>query len=121
VAVEHELTCSGASGSDAKTINYVIEARFEELEQNFTGDTFEARCFLEEVAELFFENAIGVFCFLLFTKLNAVLRGFATFVLSVLAGGEVSSFENFVGAENGFAELAGDFGLGTCVSSPCVK
>ena len=89
------------------------------VEQDFTGDTFEARCFLEEVAELAFEQTVGIFGFLLFAKLYAVFRCFATLVLSVLARGEVATGENLVFAEYGFAEFAGYFGLGTCVSCHC--
>lgn len=62
------------------------------------------------------EHTVGVFCFLLFTELDAVFRCFAAFVCSVLARGEVAFLENFIGAEYWFAEAAGDFGLGTCIS-----
>ena len=86
-----------------------------------SGDTFEARCFFEEVAELTLENTVGVFCFLLLAELCAVFRCFTTLVGSVLAGGEVTAGQYFVFAEDRFAEFTGYFGLGTCVSCHCIK
>ena len=116
MAVKNELTSSGASGSDTEAVNDVVKARLEELEKDFTGDTFETRSLSEEVAELFFQYAVGVFSFLLFAELDAVFRSFAALVLTMLAGGEVTTLKNLVFAKDGLAELAGYFGLGTCIS-----
>ena len=121
VLVVDKLTSCCASGSNTEAVNDVVEARFEQLEQDHTGNTFEAGSLGVEVAELFFQHAVGVFSFLFFTELNAVLRGFAALVLAVLAGGEVATLEHFVFAEDGLAEFAGDFGLGTCISCHCFK
>ncbi len=88
MAVEHKLTGCCAGGSDAKTVNHVVEAAFQKLEENLTGDTLGAGCLVEEIAELLLENAVGVFCLLLLTELNSVLRRFAATVLTVLAGGK---------------------------------
>ncbi len=114
--VEHELTGGGAGGGDAKAVNDVVETAFEKLQKDFTGDTLHRGCFLEEVAELTLQHTVGVFGFLLFTKLGAVLGSFATAVLAMLAGGEVAAAQNLVFAKDGFPEFACDFGLGTCVS-----
>ena len=99
VLVENDLAGSSTCGSNTQTVYHVVQTRFQKLEQDFTGDTFEARCFLEEVAELAFEQTVGIFGFLLFAKLYAVFRCFATLVLSVLARGEVATGENLVFAE----------------------
>ena len=39
MTVEHELTSCCAGGSDAQTVNNVVKAAFEELEENLTGNT----------------------------------------------------------------------------------
>ena len=119
--VEHDLTGGRTGGSYAQTVNHVVETRLEKLEQNLTGDTFETRSLLEEVAELTFEQTVGIFGLLLFAELNTVLRCFTALVLAVLARGEVATGENLVFAEDGFAEFAGYLGLGTCVSCHCLK
>ena len=72
VAVEHDLTSSSASFSNTEAVNYVVETAFEELKEYFTGDAFSAFSLSEEVAELTFENTVGVFSFLLFAELSAV-------------------------------------------------
>ena len=116
VAVEHLLTGCCAGGSDAEAVNHVVETALKELEQDFTGDALHGAGALEEVAELLLENAIGVLGFLLLAELNAVLGGLAALVLAVLAGGIVAALEGLVLTEDGLAELACDFGLGTYVS-----
>ena len=47
------------------------------------------------------------------------LRVGAAALVAVLAGGIVAFLEYFVGAEDGLAEFAGDFGFGACVSCHC--
>ena len=116
MAMEHDLTGSGAGGSDTETVNDVVETRFEELDEDFTGDTFHARSLVEEVAELTLENAVSVFHFLLFAELSSVLRRFAATVLTVLAGGIITALEHFILSENRFAEFTGDFRFGACIS-----
>ena len=119
VTVKNELAGGCTCGSDAKTVYHVVQTAFEKLEEELTGDTLEARSFLEEVAELTFEYTIGVFGFLLFAELYAVFRSFAALVGTVLARWEIATGEDLVFAENRFAEFAGYFGLGTCVSCQC--
>ena len=72
MAVKDELTGCCTGGCDAETVYYVVKAGFKELEEHLTGNAFGACGFLEEVAELLFEYAVGVFSFLLFAELNAV-------------------------------------------------
>ena len=115
----NDLACCRTSAGDTQTVYHVVQTGLKELKQDFTGNTFHRGGLGEEVAELFLKYAVGVFSFLLFTQLDAVLAGFAATVLSVLARGEVASCLDFVGAEDGFAEFTGDFGLRTCVSCHC--
>ena len=119
MAVQNQLTGGCTGGCDAQTVNNVVQTAFQKLKEDLTGDTLEARCFLEEVAELTFEYTVGVFGFLLLAELNTVFRCFATLVGAMLARGEVASCEYFVFAEDRFAEFTGYFGLGTCVSCHC--
>ena len=73
MAVEDDLTGSGAGLGDTQTINDVVETALEKLEKDFTGDTLDAGSFLEEVVELALENTISIFGLLLLTELNAIL------------------------------------------------
>lgn len=116
VLVEHELARSGASRSEAEAIDNVIEAAFEELEEHLTCNTFSAFSLLKEIAELTFEHTVSVLSFLFFAQLSAILRSFLSAILTMLAGGEVSSCENLILAINRLAEFARDFCFWTCVS-----
>ncbi len=116
VAVQNELTGSCTCRGNAQTVYNVVKTAFEKLKQNFTGDTLHRTCTLEKVAELLFKYAVGVLGFLLLTQLNAIFRRFAALVLAVLAGGVVAALEGLVLSEDGLAELACYFGLGTYVS-----
>ena len=109
VAVEDELSSGCASWSDTKTINDVVEASFEQLQQYFTFHTLGASSFFDEVAELFLQNAIGVFSLLFFAQLSTVLRTFTAFVYTVLTRGVVLLSENLILPVNSFAEFASDF------------
>ena len=86
MAVKDELTGCGAGRGDAQTVDDVVETAFEKLEQNLTGDAFCRGGFVEEVAELTLENSVGIFGFLLFAQLSAILRGFAATVGAMLSG-----------------------------------
>ncbi len=116
VFVENQLTGSCTGGGNAQTEYYVVKTRFQKLEQDFTGDTFDTAGFFEQVVELFFEHTVGVFSFLFFTQLHSVFRSLAAFVLAMLAGREVAALEHFVWTEDGFAEFTCYFGLRTCIS-----
>ena len=89
MAVKNNLAGCCTSLSDTETINYVVEAALEKLEENFTCDTLDARCLLEEVVELTLKNTISILGLLLLTELNTILRGLATLVCAMLARGEV--------------------------------
>ena len=110
------MTGSSTSGSNTQAEYYAVETCFEKLKEYLTGDTFLARCFLEEVTELFFKYTICVFGFLFLTKLYNILRCFATFIYAMLAGRIVLFRENFIGAIDSFAKFTSDFGLRSGIS-----
>ncbi len=66
--------------------------------------------------ELLLKHAIGVLSLLLLAELDTILRCLATLVKAMLSRGIVLLCEYLVFAEDGFAELTGDLGAGTCVS-----
>lgn len=86
VAVEHQLTGSGAGRSDAQTEHHIVQTAFKKLEKHFAGDTLGAGSLVEKIAEIFLEHTIGIFSLLLLTQLSAILRSLAATVLAVLAG-----------------------------------
>src|SRR5690625_4671142 len=71
---------------EAKTEYRVIEPRFEILEQNLAGHTTLPRCLIEEVAELPFEQPIGVARFLLLFQLKCVFALLRAAVAPMLSG-----------------------------------
>jgi hypothetical protein len=83
--VEDELTGSGTCGSDAKTINYIVETRLEELEKVLTGNAFGTFSLSEQTAELVLEYAISIFGLLLLLQLRAIFGELTTAVGAVLA------------------------------------
>ena len=118
--VKHELTCGRTAGGYAQTVNHIVKATLEKLEKNLTCNTLCAGCFLEEVAELTFKNAICIFCFLLLAELKTILGGLATAIGAMLSRRIVLLCQNFVIAEDRFTELTGEFGFWSCVSCPFV-
>ncbi len=117
--VKHNLTGSRTARSNAETINYIVKTAFEELEKHLAGDTLGAGCFLKEVAELTLEHTICVFSFLLLFELCAIFRSLSSAVGTMLSRRIVLLCQNFILAVDCFAEFAGDFGLGTCISCHC--
>jgi hypothetical protein len=104
VLVVDELTCSAAGRSDAQTINDVVEAALQVLEEDYTGDATGAGCLLEHVAELLLQYTIGVFSLLLLSKHDAILGGLAATVVAVLARREVTLSLYFGITQDGLAE-----------------
>ena len=117
MTVKDELTGSSACGSYAETEYHVVETALQELEENLTGNTLFVACLFKEVMELLLKHSVGIFGFLLLTQLCAILGSLAALVGTVLARREIFLGENFIFAKNGFTEFAGDFGLGTGISS----
>jgi ribosomal protein S4 len=64
----------------------VVKATFQQLEKDFTSNTFSSLSLLKQVAELFFQNAISIFGFLFLTKLNTVFRSLSLSGITVLSG-----------------------------------
>ena len=120
VLVADELSRSGACWCYAESVDDVVEARFEDCEEDFAGDAFGALSVGVGDAELAFEDSVGVFSLLFLFELLAVLGEFASAVLSVLSRGIVAVFEILVWTEDGFAEFACDLGSWACVPCHCL-
>ena len=103
-----ELTSSCTRLSDAEAIDDVVEAAFQELEEDFTRDTLRALSLFEEVAELTLEYAIGVLRLLLFLELDAIFARLTTAVVAVLSRRIVLLGEYLVSTEDRCAKLTGD-------------
>ena len=87
------------------------------LAKAVTGDAFLPRSLFKEVAELPFENAVGVLGFLLLSELNGIFRFLSPFTgQSMLSGRIVPVVERTVRAEDRVAESAGYLGFWTSVS-----
>src|SRR5574344_1882624 len=104
----HQLTSSGTSGSNTQTINYIGEAALEQLNQDFTGNTFGTACLRKEQTELTLQHAIGVFCFLLFSQLLTILRVFLTTVHTMLTRSIITTVKHLVGTEDCLAKTTRD-------------
>src|SRR5690625_6149419 len=83
---------------EAKTEYRVIEPRFEILEQNLAGHTTLPRCLIEEVAELPFEQPIGVARFLLLFQLKCVFALLRAAVAPMLSGRVGLAFPRLAGS-----------------------
>ena len=94
--VAHQLTSSCASRSNTQTEYDIVKATFQQLEKDFTSNTFSSLSLLKQVAELFFQNAISIFGFLFLTKLNTRIQKF--FFWNYRAVREDSFFDNTLSA-----------------------
>ena len=52
VAMIYGLPCSGTSVSKTEAVNHIIKPKLKKLEEDLTGDTTLAGCFVEVFAEL---------------------------------------------------------------------
>ena len=117
VAVIDHLACGLAGIAEACAVADVIETALKKLEQDDTSDATAAGCFLIVSAELLLEDAVLETELLFFTKSDGVLRLLLTACAdAVLAWWEIAALQRFGRAEKGYAEAAGDFGAGTCVT-----
>ena len=116
VLVVDKLTSCCASGSDTEAVNDVVKATLEVLEENLTSNATGSGSLVEHVAELLFENTIGVLGLLLLSEHDTILRSLATTRVAVLSRREVALRENFIGTENCLTEATGDTRLRTCIS-----
>src|SRR5690625_5441145 len=89
---------------EAKTEYRVIEPRFEILEQNLAGHTTLPRCLIEEVAELPFEQPIGVARFLLLFQLKCVFALLRAAVAPRLCGRVGRALQRLAGPANRLLE-----------------
>ena len=90
VLVVNELTGSSTGGSNAETVNDVVETAFKALEKDFTGNATGSGSLVEENAELLLKYTIGILGLLLLSEHDTILRGLAAAIVTVLAGREVT-------------------------------
>lgn len=122
MAVRHQLAGSGARRSDAQTIYHIVQTAFEQLQQVLTRDTAHTGSLLVRTGELFLQKTVRSLRLLLLAELLAVLRYFfALACKTVLSGREIPLLENSVRTENSFAELSGDLGFRSYISSHCIN
>ena len=113
----NELASLSTAAGDTQTIDDIVETGLDELHQFFTGDTTTTGGFGIKFAELAFEDAVSIFCLLLFLKLDAVFRSFATtFVLTMHARSIGFLFVGLVKTVDGVVKFSCDFGFRTSVS-----
>src|SRR3712207_37956 len=106
--VAYHLTGSSTSRSNSQTENYIVKTAFEQLNKNFTGNTFSCFSFLKQIAELFFQNSISILSLLFLTKLNSIFRSLSFSRISMLSGRIILFGQNFVSSKNTFTEFTGD-------------
>ena len=58
LVVLRQLPCFGTSRTKANTVNHIVQTGFQQLQQIFTGGTFELRRMLVVVAKLAFKNPV---------------------------------------------------------------
>ena len=99
----HDLPRLRAAGTEAHTVDDVIETALEQPQHVVAGDAFHHRSLLIVVAELGFQNTVDAADFLLFAKLQPVSHGlFHLLGFAVLSGDKVTLFD---GAFLGIAAL----------------
>ena len=75
--VAYQLTGSSTRRSNTQTINDIVQTAFEQLKQYLTGNTLSSSGLLKQITELFFQNSISIFGFLLLTELDSIFRSFS--------------------------------------------
>src|SRR5262249_39138973 len=91
--VPDELACLRSGSRQSESINHVVQAPLEELEQRFTRDAARTLCRLEIVTELILEHPVDALDLLLLAKLETVAGELRFTGLAVLPGREVSLFD----------------------------
>ena len=99
VPVTHQLARLAPGNAEAKTVDDIVEAAFELLEQLFAGHTFRSSSILEVVAELAFLGEVNALGFLLFAQLQAIAYNLGLLVFPVLSGSVVTLLNRTLIAE----------------------
>src|SRR3546814_1886 len=125
VAVHDELTGMATRAGEAGTVDHVVEAALEELQQVVTGLAGATRCLDVVVVELLLEDAVGDARLLLLVKLSAVLALLDTRA-TVLAGRVGTTLKSLVASDEVDTEAARLPGHGAGVTgnfskSPCSR
>ncbi len=111
------MTCLGTATADAETINHIIQTALDKLHQHFTGNATTTGSFGIEFAELTLQDTVGIFGFLFFFQLSAILRHFGTTLVVTMHTGSIGfSLVYFIRTENRFMEFSCNLGLRTCIS-----
>src|ERR1700712_5281464 len=117
VLVRNQLTGTGTGRGYAQPVNGIVKPGFEQADKVFTCNTLEPGSLFECLAELAFEQTISILRFLFFFQLQSIFTWSFSFPgCTVLTGRNTVLVQPLAITENGFAELAGDFGLGTDVT-----
>ena len=117
MTVCNQLTGRRSGRRDSHTENDVVQTALQQDQQVLTLTTLHGGSFLEQVVELTLQYSVSIFDFLFFFQLNAVFRGFFTFLQHpVLSGRMVLSFKIFIRPVNRFSEFTCNFGLWACIS-----
>ena len=117
VMVGDELACSCPAGSDAKTINHVVETALEEENEVLTLLAGHTGSLVVGVTELTLQHTVHVLHFLLLLQLSTILLLLlALSSQTMLSGRSVSLFEGLVGAIDRLAKLTGDSSGRTSIS-----
>src|SRR6478735_3952776 len=90
MAVTHDLPGLRAAGAESHAIDDAVQTALESSQQVLAGDALLQRRFLENVAELGFQDAVDAARFLLFAQLQAVAHQFRFAVFTMLAGDEIA-------------------------------
>ena len=93
MAMTNHLTRLRAAGAETHAVDDVVEALLEHAEQVFAGDAGHRAGFLEQVAELRFEQPIVPARLLLLAKLQAVADDLRLPILAMLAGNEIAALD----------------------------
>ena len=108
VLVAHQLTGSSTCRSNTQTVNDVIQTALQQLKQHFTGNTLSGSSLFKQVTELFLQNAIRIFGFLLFAQLHSVFRSLSLSGIAMLSRRIVLLRKNFIRSKNTFTEFTGN-------------
>jgi len=86
VVVPDEMASLRARIGKTQPVHDIVQPPFEKNEQIGAGNALLAIRLFKRKPELLFRKTVGVFNFLLFTQLNAVIGRFSATTLSVFAG-----------------------------------
>ena len=118
VRVTDQLAGAATGWGDAKTVNRVVQTRFQQLQQYFAGNTVATCCAVEGFAELAFQHTVCILRFLLFRQLLRVVRDLLLLTrLAMLARRVFAALKVLVVSEDRIAKGACFLGCWSCITS----